>query len=98
MNFRLDASFSLLATSDAPQVVELRLHRPQLPQAGAIRCAIIITFAQRKLTLINLKSDRAELRRVVSRLSEGDVLTVTRLDRLARSTRDLLNTWGGRPN
>jgi len=38
------------------------------------------------------KSDRAELRRVVSRLSEGDVLTVTRLDRLARSTRDLLNT------
>src|SRR6476646_6503947 len=38
------------------------------------------------------KSDRAELRRAVSRLSEGDVLTVTRLDRLARSTRDLLNT------
>jgi len=38
------------------------------------------------------KSDRAELRRVVSRLSEGDVLTVTRLDRLARSRRDLLNT------
>ena len=38
------------------------------------------------------KSDRAELRRVLSRLSEGDVLTVTRLDRLARSTRDLLNT------
>ena len=38
------------------------------------------------------KSDRAEFRRVLSRLSEGDVLTVTRLDRLARSTRDLLNT------
>jgi hypothetical protein len=89
MNFRPDPSFCSQATSDAPQV-ELRLHRPQLPQAGAIRCAIIITFAQRKLTLINLKSDRAELRRVVSRLSEGDVLTVTRLDRLARSTRDLI--------
>ena len=38
------------------------------------------------------KTDRAELRKVVSRLGEGDVLMVTRLDRLARSTRDLLNT------
>lgn len=37
------------------------------------------------------KTDRAELRKVVSRLGEGDVLMVTRLDRLARSTRDLLN-------
>ena len=36
------------------------------------------------------KTDRAELRKVVSRLREGDVLVVTRLDRL--STRDLLNT------
>ena len=38
------------------------------------------------------KTDRAELRKVISRLGEGDVLMVTRLDRLARSTRDLLNT------
>jgi DNA invertase Pin-like site-specific DNA recombinase len=38
------------------------------------------------------KTDRAQLRKVVSRLGEGDVLVVTRLDRLARSTRDLLNT------
>jgi DNA invertase Pin-like site-specific DNA recombinase len=38
------------------------------------------------------KTERAELRKVVSRLREGDVLVVTRLDRLARSTRDLLNT------
>jgi DNA invertase Pin-like site-specific DNA recombinase len=38
------------------------------------------------------KTDRAELRRVVAKLGEGDVLMVTRLDRLARSTRDLLNT------
>ena len=34
------------------------------------------------------KTDRAELAR---RLEPGDVLIVTRLDRLARSTRDLLN-------
>jgi DNA invertase Pin-like site-specific DNA recombinase len=38
------------------------------------------------------KTDRAELRKVISRLGEGDRLVVTRLDRLARSTRDLLNT------
>jgi DNA invertase Pin-like site-specific DNA recombinase len=37
------------------------------------------------------KTDRAELRKLLARLSEGDVLIVTRLDRLARSTRDLLN-------
>jgi DNA invertase Pin-like site-specific DNA recombinase len=38
------------------------------------------------------KSDRAQLRRLLLELGAGDVLTVTRLDRLARSTRDLLNT------
>src|SRR6266850_8101790 len=38
------------------------------------------------------KTDRAQLRRLLDQLDGGDVLTVTRLDRLARSTRDLLNT------
>jgi DNA invertase Pin-like site-specific DNA recombinase len=38
------------------------------------------------------KTDRAQLRRVIDQLDAGDVLMVTRLDRLARSTRDLLNT------
>jgi DNA invertase Pin-like site-specific DNA recombinase len=37
------------------------------------------------------KSDRPELAKVIRRLEPGDVLIVTRLDRLARSTRDLLN-------
>lgn len=37
------------------------------------------------------RRDRPELRRLQDRLSEGDVLLVTRLDRLARSTRDLLD-------
>jgi DNA invertase Pin-like site-specific DNA recombinase len=36
-------------------------------------------------------TDRAALARVLASLSAGDVLLVTRLDRLARSTRDLLN-------
>src|SRR5262245_17058279 len=37
------------------------------------------------------RSDRPELAKVLKRLESGDVLIVTRLDRLARSTRDLLN-------
>src|SRR6201996_4532705 len=40
------------------------------------------------------KTDRAQLRRLLGQLETGDVLMVTRLDRLARSTRDLLNTLG----
>ena len=38
------------------------------------------------------KTDRAQLRRLLDQLGAHDVLMVTRLDRLARSTRDLLNT------
>ena len=38
------------------------------------------------------KTDRTQLRRVLNQLGAGDVLLVTRLDRLARSTRDRLNT------
>src|SRR6478735_4936540 len=37
------------------------------------------------------KTDRAELAKLIRRLEPGDLLLVTRLDRLARSTRDLLN-------
>jgi DNA invertase Pin-like site-specific DNA recombinase len=37
------------------------------------------------------RTDRVELGKLLKRLDEGDVLVVTRLDRLARSTRDLLN-------
>ena len=45
-----------------------------------------------KETASGARADRAQLRRVIEQLGKGDVLTVTRLDRLARSTRDLLNT------
>src|ERR1700676_1846322 len=38
------------------------------------------------------KTDRAQLRRLLDQLAAADVVLVTRLDRLARSTRDLLNT------
>jgi DNA invertase Pin-like site-specific DNA recombinase len=37
------------------------------------------------------RTDRAELAKVMKRLERDDLLIVTRLDRLARSTRDLLN-------
>lgn len=40
------------------------------------------------------RTDRKQLAPLISRLGDGDVLMVIRLDRLARSTRDLLNTLG----
>jgi DNA invertase Pin-like site-specific DNA recombinase len=39
-----------------------------------------------------VKTDRAALARCMASLEPGDTLLVTKLDRLARSTRDLLNT------
>jgi hypothetical protein len=38
------------------------------------------------------KTDRSQLRKALGQLDAGDELMLTRLDRLARSTRDLLNT------
>ena len=43
-------------------------------------------------TASGAQTNRAQLARVFAQLDKGDVLTVTRLDRLARSTRELLNT------
>jgi DNA invertase Pin-like site-specific DNA recombinase len=43
-------------------------------------------------TASGAKTDRAQLRRALKEIDDGDTLLVTRLDRLARSTRDLLNT------
>jgi DNA invertase Pin-like site-specific DNA recombinase len=39
--------------------------------------------------------ERPELARLKAQVTHGDVVLVTRLDRLARSTRDLLNVVGG---
>ena len=54
-------------------------------QLHAVGCAKVMEKAA------ELKTDRPELAKVIRRLEPGDVLVVTRLDRLARSTRDLLN-------
>ena len=43
-------------------------------------------------TASGAKTDRTQRRRVLGQLAVGDVLMVTRLDRLARSTRERLNT------
>ena len=43
-------------------------------------------------TASGAKTNRAQLRRALDQLESGDVLLVTRLDWLARSTLDLLNT------
>ena len=45
-------------------------------------------------TASGAQTDRTELHKVLPKLDEDDVLVVTRLDRLARSTRDLLKTLG----
>jgi DNA invertase Pin-like site-specific DNA recombinase len=43
-------------------------------------------------TASGTRTDRTQLRKALVQLDAGDVLIVTRLDRLARSTRDLLDT------
>jgi DNA invertase Pin-like site-specific DNA recombinase len=57
-------------------------------QAELLAASCCKVFAEK---VSGAKTDRAELAKALRRLKPGDVLVVTRLDRLARSTRDLLN-------
>jgi DNA invertase Pin-like site-specific DNA recombinase len=61
----------------------------QIAELKAAKCAKIF-----KEKVSGARSDRKQLMRLVTVLAKGDVLVVTRLDRLARSTRDLLNLLG----
>src|SRR6266550_4135647 len=61
----------------------------QLAELKAAKCTKIF---QEKIS--GARSDRKQLTRLMAVLAKGDVLVVTRLDRLARSTRDLLNLLG----
>ena len=63
----------------APQVEQLRA-------AGATKVY--------RETASGAKRDRAQLAKLLKEVEPGDVVLVTRLDRLARSTRDLLNVLG----
>ena len=58
----------------------------QVSQLEAAGCARI--FREK---VSGAKADRAELKKLLRSLRVGDLVLVTRLDRLARSTRDLLN-------
>ena len=58
----------------------------QLSELHAAGCKKIF---QEKIT--GKRRDRAQLDRALNSLGDGDVLIVSRLDRLARSSRDLLN-------
>src|SRR6202158_435156 len=61
----------------------------QITELKAAKCEKIF---QEKIS--GARADRKQLSRVMAILAKGDVLVVTRLDRLARSTRDLLNLLG----
>jgi DNA invertase Pin-like site-specific DNA recombinase len=61
----------------------LESQQSALRQAGATQ-----VYAEKVSGVV---TDRKALGKALAALSEGDVLLVTRLDRLARSTRDLLN-------
>jgi hypothetical protein len=56
--------------------------------AALIAAGAAKVFAEK---ISGVQTDRKHLARAIAALSSGDVLLVTRLDRLARSTRDLLN-------
>lgn len=62
---------------------ELAGQRDELHAVGCTRI-----FAEK---ITGTHSDRPELARLLDHLRPGDVVTVTRLDRLARNTRDLLD-------
>jgi DNA invertase Pin-like site-specific DNA recombinase len=65
----------------------LASQQAELKAAGCIR-----VFAEK---ISGARSDRAELAKALKRIENGDTIIVTRLDRLARSTRDLLNILHG---
>ena len=62
---------------------DLTNQRTELAAAGCTKL-----FSEK---LTGAQRDRPELGRMLEHLRAGDVVTVTRLDRLARSTRDLLD-------
>jgi DNA invertase Pin-like site-specific DNA recombinase len=61
-------------------------------QVAELRAASCTEIFQEKIS--GARSDRKQLARLFARLGRDDVLVVTRLDRLARSTKDLLNLLG----
>lgn len=79
MSGKLLIGYARVSTDDQ----ELANQRAELHAAGCSRI-----FAEK---ITGTHSKRAELARMLDHLRPGDVVTVTRLDRLARNTRDLLD-------
>ena len=82
-NFRDGAPMLLGYARVSTDDQDLALQRRALRDAGCRR------LYEEKLS--GARRDRPELARLLDQVREGDVLVVTRLDRLARSTRDLLD-------
>jgi DNA invertase Pin-like site-specific DNA recombinase len=58
-------------------------------QLGQLKAAGCTKVFREKVS--GARADRPQLARLLKTLEKGDIIVVTRLDRLARSTRDLLN-------
>ena len=76
---KLMLGYARVSTDDQ----DLTNQRTELHSAGCIKI-----FGEK---ITGVRRDRPELARLLDHLRPGDVVTVTRLDRLARSTRDLLD-------
>jgi len=71
--------YARVSTSDQDTAAQVE----QLTAAGAVK-----VFRE---NISGAHADRPQLKKALTVLDKGDVLMVTRIDRLARSTRDLLN-------
>lgn len=58
-------------------------------QVAALKAAGAVKVFSEKMS--GVRADRPQLARAIAALDQGDVLSVTRIDRLARTARDLLN-------
>jgi hypothetical protein len=74
---------------DAEELNKLYEQFPEMAQVAQLTAAGAAKAFKEKVS--GAKSDRTQLKKAIAALAKGDALIVTRLDRLARSTRDLLN-------
>jgi DNA invertase Pin-like site-specific DNA recombinase len=58
-------------------------------QVNALKAAGVVKVFSEKIS--GVRSDRPQLARAMAALDHGDTLAVVKIDRLARSSRDLLN-------
>jgi DNA invertase Pin-like site-specific DNA recombinase len=81
VDYKMPAIVGYCRVSTDGQTLDAQID--ELKRAGATKL-----YAEKQS---GARTDRPQLRRAIDALGEGDTLLVTRIDRLARSTRDLLN-------